>query len=1487
MNKRALSLLVAVVMLLSVVPVFLPYTAASTTNVSTTVTKPVNNEPLTLQKLNPKVASYVDLLHGTLVASGKKEVRLILASQNGYGNLVVSELKELGAKIDPISMPKYNFIVATVPTDKLPKLKTMKGLAYVWKDRTVKLPRPKKPETYPKAPIKTITTTGASGYNPFNWDMYSIDAPQARQEYNVTGAGAIVAVIDTGADVAQPYLQETPDGRRKIIYWLDETGEGNVYLDYNFSSSKVVNGTINITLSNVTVDWGPYATLVMRPSEYTTLNEVNLTIDFGGVKIVNGTYRFGFLPERYFDINFDHNYDEIYLVLVDPNNDTYFYPIPLQLNLTTADTQKAIIFQNGEPIGVNSTILKGMMTVPNGGNYTYTVNLSEAYPVSPFDETGKYILLGPGSVDNPYYVTFMEGEASPTELANGTIYNSIVFCGLQGNTAVFGWDGGQHGTHVSGTIAGYGLPGSYFEGLEGVAPGAQLMEFKSLSSIGYGQDSWIVYGMIDAALSGADVISMSLGGLWSGYNDGLEAPENYFANLLTEWFGVTFAIAAGNDGPSTTTVGSPGDADLVITVGALRNGTSWSFFYGLNDVYTGPASFSSRGPRLDGMVKPDVIAPGEFVFSSLPIWSLGYYGTWASDFWDGTSMATPHVSGAAALLVSYAKEHNLTYNPFIIKRALELSAEPMKGALPIDQGYGLIKVDKAIQELIKLSKEKTTYIYAGTTFAPYQNALGEKELPLVANILFNGWFQLDHGFPYLYRGVYLRNERPAAVPIYIYGMVYNMSSYELVPVNATYKISTSVPWLHVSKEEVTADLNMGENGLYNTTGVVYVTVDYSMLQKPGTYVGYVYIDDPSTSYIDGAVPVIVTVPINKGGASTGHLTDTEISGQAKHFYVDVPEGTKELKVTISVPVDDNGVPMGRVRPIIATPRGIVETIGVPGYYFVGAGSKYTTYTWTFYDPQPGTWEITTYSSVSSYARTGYELSHYNVDVELLGITTTPSRIYKDASSPGNYTVGATYTNTMSTVNVTPFGYGLGNLRLVEAYQLKINQDDWETVDLINATLGRKVYYLRVGICCPENKSADLDLYVYYFPTYQDLENFANYTLYWQQIGPTAYETFDKFMPAPGYYLVLVNGYDVPTPNMTYIYYRQILSDNGQVSTESNSITLGNGESTHISYKVSAPENGTFLGVVGLKDSETGIPLTYAPLIMEVGKPEAYVTVTGTPVLGKPSLLTIHILDPVTMKPISGEATVYINGQEYIAENGEVQFYMTPTKMELTLKVDAVIPGYQDYIGTFKLKVKEPFSGPVLSPLLGKPAVVRGNGTVTSFSATDTQVSVEVDGQSGETATIMIVLPKDTQSLKLSSDHATDWYTIKGKYAVYLFVTVKFASPVTINVKYETSRWIVSTWNHVWFMLYWSYERRFSSLYQEAIKLGVDNATLQKAMHYKELAEQYYKWAEKYLTPGRDNLAVAALPDIRKAYINILEAFKILNAAIEEIQNSEG
>ncbi len=805
----------------------------------------------------------------------------------------------------------------------------------------------------------------------------------------------------------------------------------------------------------------------------------------------------------------------------------------------------------------------------------------------------------------------------------------------------------------------------------------------------------------------------------------------------------------------------------------------------------------------------------------------------------------------------------------------------MRALPPIDQGAGLIQVDKAIEELIKLSSEKTTYIYAGTSFGPYTNPLGEKELPLFANILFNSYF-IEFNFPYLYRGVYIRNERPSAVPIYIYGMEYDGG---LAPVNGTYEISTSVPWLHVDKDTVEATLvedNFTLAGIsyidfYKTTGVVYVTIDYSKLAKPGTYVGYVYIDDPSTSYIDGAVPVVVTVPLNKdGGESKASLSDVEAPGQAKHYYVDVPIGTQELKVTMSIPpVDENGTFMGRARPYIVDPRGhiVAATGSSTGFYYLGPGGP-ATYTWVIPNPTPGTWEITVYSSTFTSYFTGYPESHYNLDVELAGITASPSKVFADYDEPGVHLVSVEYKNELGTVNVTPFGYGLGSLDRLYGYIETINQDDWQVVDFINATLGQKLYYFRMGITAPQDDNADLDLYVVYFANDTVLNSYApllydpdsafllilygyyglipGVKVYLDQIGPTSYESFDSFMPEQGgYYFAVVNGYDVPMDNMTYVYYHQILADNGQITTSEGPFTFQSGASKAISYNLNVTSEGTYLGgVLGLADSETGVPLTYAPLTVQVGMPELEVVAGGDLVLGEPSLITIKILDKATLEPVKGgETKVIVNGKEYYAVDGELRFVYTPASLDdISLNVKIISDEYKDFEGVFKLKVSEPFEKPVTKVEVNLVDQEAGaNATIMEEKIESSKVTLVVNGTENTTATIMIVLPPKATVESVTTepaDHLIDWWVETGKKATYLFVKIKFASPVTVHVEYRTPREGISLTllNFLGYRWYNMYHEKFNETYQKALELGVDNETLQKALELHKEAEKYYNEA---------------------------------------------
>ncbi|MFJ8233496.1 S8 family serine peptidase [Streptomyces sp. NPDC094448] len=236
-------------------------------------------------------------------------------------------------------------------------------------------------------------------------------------------------------------------------------------------------------------------------------------------------------------------------------------------------------------------------------------------------------------------------------------------------------DRSGHGTHVASIAAGSGAKDSRFKG---VAPGAQLINAKVLDDRGEGLDSGILAGVDWAVAQGADVVNMSLGSPDTPGIDPLEAQ----INKLSAEKGVLFAVAAGNEGPDAGTLGTPGTADAALTVGAVDD----------NDLM---ADFSSAGPRTgDGAVKPDVTAPGVAITAAAAAGTGGQNppGYTAQN---GTSMASPHVAGAAAIL----KQKNPTWTGAQLKSVLVASAKDGAHAV-FRQGAGRIQVDRAIDQTV-------------------------------------------------------------------------------------------------------------------------------------------------------------------------------------------------------------------------------------------------------------------------------------------------------------------------------------------------------------------------------------------------------------------------------------------------------------------------------------------------------------------------------------------------------------------------------------------------------------------------------------------------------------------------------------------------------------------------------------------------------------------------------------------------------------------
>jgi subtilisin family serine protease len=263
-----------------------------------------------------------------------------------------------------------------------------------------------------------------------------------------------------------------------------------------------------------------------------------------------------------------------------------------------------------------------------------------------------------------------------------------------------------HGTHVASIIAGTGAAsgGRYV----GVAHGAELINGKVLQlgfvgpgiPQGIGRESWILAGMQWAVNQGADIVNMSLGNSYPDGND----PLSQAVNALTAQSGTLFVVSAGNEGPEHYTVGGPAAADSALAVGSIDRDDSVSFF-------------SSRGPRLiDGVLKPELTAPGQNIVAARA--AHGRIGVRVGDHYttlSGTSMAAPHVAGAAAIL----RQQHPDWGVAELRAALTSTAAYNPSFDAFAQGAGRIDLDRATGQDVSVDAGTLNLGYFPTTAEPH------------------------------------------------------------------------------------------------------------------------------------------------------------------------------------------------------------------------------------------------------------------------------------------------------------------------------------------------------------------------------------------------------------------------------------------------------------------------------------------------------------------------------------------------------------------------------------------------------------------------------------------------------------------------------------------------------------------------------------------------------------------------------------------------
>jgi len=420
-----------------------------------------------------------------------------------------------------------------------------------------------------------------------------------------------------------------------------------------------------------------------------------------------------------------------------------------------------------------------------------------------------------------------------------------------GREVVLHFDDGSHGTHVAGIAAGFDP-----NGLQGVAPGAQVISAKigdNRLSGGSTTTASMALAIDWAVKQKADVINLSYG-IRAGANLGKSAIDVYIDKVAKE-SGVLFSISAGNEGPGLLTIGTPAAADLAITNGAYVSAETARVNYGYigmedNTVWY----FSSVGPRLDGGLKPTLLAPGS-ALSSIPMWSPAKHANYR-----GTSMASPQTTGGLALILSAARQKGLLSDRASVTRAVYDSAAPVPGLSLIEQGHGLLSVPGAVAQLGKMRNSPIEYVVSSS----------------------NPVSPTGRG-----AGIFVRDTTTAD----------NLFTVSFVPLRPgetplrTFRLE-SAAWIK------TPGAVWAEGPAAKT---FQVTLDYAQLKSPGVHSELIRAVDEATNEVAFEVPVTVVVPtlLNQSNQYRYNISQNIRVGQTVRHFIQVPPGTTSLNLELS------------------------------------------------------------------------------------------------------------------------------------------------------------------------------------------------------------------------------------------------------------------------------------------------------------------------------------------------------------------------------------------------------------------------------------------------------------------------------------------------------------------------------------------------------------------------------------------------------------
>lgn len=489
-----------------------------------------------------------------------------------------------------------------------------------------------------------------------------------KEHAEADGRGVTVAVFDTGVDPGAVGLQETPDGRPKIVDMVDASGSGDVDTStVRKAKEGVVEGLTGRELK-IPKKW-------KNPS-----GEFHLGMK-RGYDLFPGALVSRLKTER------KKEWDEAFRAQQAKLADEIAafesdHPKPNDEQEAELDELKTRQKELGKAHGAwdDPGPIYDCVVFNDGKTWRAVLDTDED-----------------GDLADEKLMTNYRAERQYSTFDDEGLLNYALNIYDKGNLLSIVADCGTHGTHVAGIIAAY-HPDHPEQ--NGIAPGAQIVAVKigdtrvGSNSLGTGETR----GMLAAIENKVDLINMSYGGAAPIPNYG---PLTDLQNEVVYKHGIIWVGSAGNDGPALTTVTAPGGTTTsIIGVGAYVSPELAEVSYSLRDKLEElPYTWSSRGPTSDGDLGVDICAPGGAI-APVSQWALT-----PKQLMNGTSMSSPNVCGGLAMLVSALKQDEIPYSPTLVKRAIQNSARALQDGSPFAMGQGLLQVDAAYDWLAEHAEQ--------------------------------------------------------------------------------------------------------------------------------------------------------------------------------------------------------------------------------------------------------------------------------------------------------------------------------------------------------------------------------------------------------------------------------------------------------------------------------------------------------------------------------------------------------------------------------------------------------------------------------------------------------------------------------------------------------------------------------------------------------------------------------------------------------------